>query len=48
MDAQFLFTRIQLNRNYSCKMHMDENKQGPSYMIGLGEYRKVGAHSQGR
>lgn len=34
----FRYTTIQLNRDYSAKMHVDGNNHGPSYITGFGEY----------
>jgi len=34
----FVYTTIQLNRNYSAKMHVDGNNHGWSMIIGLGDY----------
>ena len=32
-------TTMQLNRNYSAKLHVDKNNHGPSYIIALGKYK---------
>ena len=36
--ADFPFTSIQVNYNYSSRAHVDANNLGASYIIGLGEY----------
>ena len=38
-DKDFYNTTMQLNRNYSAKLHVDKNKHGPSYIIALGGYK---------
>ena len=35
---EFRCASIQLNRNYSSKLHTDKNNLGSSYIIGLGDY----------
>eukprot|EP01050_Picozoa_sp_SAG11_P010265 SAG11_NODE_1019_length_6159_cov_23.425248_5_plen_999_part_00 len=35
----FKCTCIQVNKNVPCKLHVDGNNLGPSYIIGLGDYR---------
>ena len=34
----FYNTTMQLNRNYSARLHVDKNNHGPPYIIALGEY----------
>ena len=34
----FNYSTIQFNRGYSAKLHVDGNNEGPSYIIGLGDY----------
>ena len=35
---KFPYSTIQLNKNYSAKLHVDGNNHGPSYIIGLRQY----------
>ena len=37
-EKYFYNTTMQLNRNYSARLHVDKNNHGPSYIIALGEY----------
>ena len=37
-EKDFYYTTMQLNRNYSARLHVDKNNHGPSYIIALGEY----------
>ena len=37
-EKDFYNTTMQLNRNYSARLHVDRNIHGPSYTIALGEY----------
>ena len=37
-EKDFYNTAVQLNRNYSARLHVDKNNHGPSYIIALGEY----------
>ena len=32
------YTTIQFNKNYATKMHVDGNNEGPSYIVGFGDY----------
>ena len=38
-ETNFFNTTMQLNRNYSARLHVDKNNHGPSYIIALGEYQ---------
>ena len=38
-ETNFFNTTMQLNRNYSARLHVDKNNHGPSYVIALGEYQ---------
>eukprot|EP00930_Biecheleria_cincta_P037597 TRINITY_DN25823_c0_g1_i1.p1 TRINITY_DN25823_c0_g1~~TRINITY_DN25823_c0_g1_i1.p1 ORF type:complete len:2603 (-),score=588.26 TRINITY_DN25823_c0_g1_i1:172-7914(-) len=40
LEKDFKYSSIQLNMNYSAKLHVDKNNYGPSYIIGLGNYSK--------
>ena len=52
---QSKYTTIQLNKNYATKkMHVDGNNEGPSYIVGVGDYtggggeeRRAGAEGGG-
>jgi len=35
----FKYTTIQVNKNIQCNPHVDKNNIGPSYIIGLGDYK---------
>jgi hypothetical protein len=37
-DPGFQYDCIQVNKNYRCAKHRDTNNQGPSYIVGLGDY----------
>jgi len=37
-EKEFYNTTMQLNRNYSARLHVDKNNHGPPYIIALGEY----------
>ena len=37
-EKDFYNTTMQLNRNYSARLHVDKNNHGPPYIIALGEY----------
>ena len=37
-DKDLYNTTMQLNRNYSARLHVDKNNHGPPYIIALGEY----------
>ena len=37
-EKEFYNTAMQLNRNYSARLHVDKNDHGPSYIIALGEH----------
>lgn len=32
------YTNITINKNLTCKLHQDKGNEGPSYIIGFGEY----------
>ena len=39
MQPDFRYTTIQFNKNYATKkMHVDGNNEGPSYIVGVGDY----------
>ncbi|CAE7938265.1 lkhA [Symbiodinium necroappetens] len=38
-QPDFRYTTMQLNKNYATKMHVDANNHGPSFIIGLGDYK---------
>ena len=38
-ETNFFNITMQLNRNYSARLHVDKNNHGPSYIIALGEYQ---------
>ena len=38
-ETFFHNTTMQLNRNYSARLHVDKNSHGPSYIIALGNYQ---------
>ena len=42
MAKDFYNTAMQLNRNYSARLHVDKNNHGPSYIIALGDYEGAG------
>eukprot|EP01050_Picozoa_sp_SAG11_P021379 SAG11_NODE_3795_length_2220_cov_237.444130_1_plen_495_part_10 len=35
----FKFTSIQVNKDVPCNLHVDRNNLGPSYIVGVGNYR---------
>jgi hypothetical protein len=37
-DPSFVYDAVQLNKCYRCAPHMDKNNDGPSYIVGLGQY----------
>lgn len=37
-DPGFKYTSIQVNKNMQCSPHRDSGNEGPSYIIGLGDY----------
>ena len=37
-EKEIYNTTMQLNRNYSAKIHVDKNTHGPPYIIALGAY----------
>ena len=38
-DKDFYNTTMQLNRNYSVRLHADKNNHGPPYIIAFGRIR---------
>ena len=44
----FVFTSIQVNKNYLSAMHVDKNNLGPSYIVGVGDYTEGGLWYQPR
>lgn len=38
-DPNFKYTSIQVNKNMQCAPHRDAGNEGPSYIIGLGDYQ---------
>lgn len=37
-DPRFKYTSVQVNKNMACRPHRDAGNEGPSYIIGLGDY----------
>ena len=44
-EKDFYNSAMQLNRNYSVRLHVDKNNHGPPYIIASGEY-EGGTHTQ--
>jgi hypothetical protein len=38
VDPSFRWNCIQVNKNQLCAPHVDRNNEGPSYIVGLGDY----------
>ena len=47
---QFNFTSIQVNRDLESALHVDANNMGPSYIVGLGNYKggDLWVHREGK
>ena len=39
LPASFTYTSIQVNKDYAAALHLDANNDGPSYIVGLGDFR---------
>ncbi len=38
ISPRFRYTTMQLNKDFHCSLQVDKNNDGPSFIIGLGDY----------